>query len=172
VLTTTEHPAPIDSRPDTLIHSLRVGHFMVTMIQEGMRRAIEHDLSKTLPPEVEHFDRMTPRLAGMAYGSDEYMASLAELRPALVHHYNHNRHHPEHHADGVDGMTLIDLIEMLADWRASTERMGGTGDLRRSIEHNTDRFKLSPQLVNILISTAEHFGMIPPLGEEANHEQP
>ena len=157
-----EPPAPIDSRPATLLHSLRVGAFMVDILQEGMRRAVQHDLSKTEPPEVELFDRMTPRLSSMAYGSPEYAASLAELKPALDHHYAHNRHHPEHFDQGVNGMTLIDLVEMVADWRASTERMGGTGDLRKSIAINMERFGITPQLAGILVNTAVHFGWIEP----------
>jgi hypothetical protein len=33
----------------------------------------------------------------------------------LKHHYAHNRHHPEFFGeDGVDGMSLVDVIEMPA----------------------------------------------------------
>lgn len=164
----TEHLQPTavtDSRPATLLHSLRVGDLMVDMLQEGMRRAVRHDLSKTQPPEVDLFDRMTPRLATMTYGSPEYMASLAELKPALDHHYAVNAHHPEHRPNGVNGMTLVDLLEMIADWKAATERMGGTGDLRKSVAFNKDRFGITDQLAEILLNTAEHFGWIPPVGE-------
>lgn len=155
-------PAPIDSRPATLLHALRVGALMVDMLSEGMRRSVEHDLSKTEPPEVELFDVMTPRLATLVYGSPEYAASLAELKPALDHHYAHNPHHPEHHERGVNGMTLVDLMEMIADWKASTERMGGTGDLRKSVRINMERFGIGDQLAEILLNTAEHFGWIEP----------
>lgn len=156
-------PAPIDSRPATLLHSLRVGALMVDMLGEGMRRAVEHDLSKTEPPEVELFDKMTPRLATLTYGSPEYAASLAELKPALDHHYAVSRHHPEHFGDrGINGMTLVDLMELIADWKASTERMGGTGDLRKSVRINMARFGISDQLAEILLNTAEHFGWIEP----------
>lgn len=155
-------PAPVDSRPATLLHSLRVGALMVDMLGEGMRRAVEHDLSKTEPPEVELFDKMTPRLASLVYGTPAYAASLAELGPALDHHYGHNPHHPEHHARGVNGMTLVDLMEMIADWKASTERMGGTGDLRKSVRINMERFGITDQLAEILLNTAEHFGWIEP----------
>lgn len=162
----TQAAEVIDSRPATLFHALRVGHFMVDAIQELARRSVQHDYSKTQPPEVEGFDRATAKLSSMAYGSPEYDASRAELAPTLAHHYAHNRHHPEHFGErGINGMTLVDLIEMLADWRASTERMGGTGDLRESIRINAKRFNIEPQLVKILINTAEHFGWIPVVGE-------
>lgn len=58
----------------------------------------------------------------------------------------------------VNGMSLFDVIEMLMDWKAATERMQDGGDIRASLVHNTDRFKLSPQLVNILSNTIREMG--------------
>jgi len=148
-----------DSTADTLRHSRRVGELMGRPIVELVQRSTQHDLSKTETPELELFDEHTPALRGLTYGSDEYAASLEALRPALEHHYAHNPHHPEHHADGVRGMTLVDLVEMLADWRAATERHD-TGDLGRSLEINAARFHISPQLQQILRNTAEHYGWL------------
>jgi hypothetical protein len=59
---------------------------------------------------------------------------------------------------GIDGMSLIDVVEMLVDWKAATERMKGGGDIHRSLELNTTRFNLSPQLVSILANTIEEMG--------------
>jgi hypothetical protein len=162
-----DNPTGYDSRPDTLKHSLRVGTLITQLIGQLLGRVTTHDLSKTEPPEVDYFDRLSPRLAGMRYTvggqlNPEYQASLAELAPALEHHYAHNRHHPEFHESGIDGMTLVDLVEMLADWKASTERTLD-GDLRASIITNTIRFGLSDQLASILLNTAEHLGWIEPI---------
>jgi len=44
------------------------------------------------------------------------------MKPALEHHYALYRHHPEHFQNGIDDMNLIDLVEMFADWKASSER--------------------------------------------------
>jgi hypothetical protein len=151
----------IDSRPGNLLHSLRVGALMVPMIQELAARSVNHDLSKTRPPEVDAFDRAPRQLSEMRYGSDEYNQSLALLGPALEHHYAVERHHPQHFPNGVNGMTLVDLIEMLADWKAAGERMADGGDLARSIRVGTDRFGLTEQLAEILVNTAVHFGMMP-----------
>lgn len=74
----------------------------------------------------------------------------------LRHHYAHNRHHPEHFPDGVNGMTLVDLIEMLADWKAATER-GRDVDLARTLQMNCERFGITAQLVDILVNTAHHY---------------
>lgn len=150
-----------DSTADTLSHSRRVGELMGEPIVELVQRSTQHDLSKTQDPERAGFDEHTQRLSGLTYGSPEYAASLADLRPTLEHHYAHNRHHPEHFADGIDGMTLVDLIEMLADWKASTERVAD-GRLSRSLEINAERFGISPQLAEILRNTAERYGWMQP----------
>jgi hypothetical protein len=119
---------------------------------ELMRRQFTHDRSKLQHPEVSAFTEMTPKLAASTYGSEEYKQMLAEMKPALDHHYSHNRHHPEFFAEGVDNMNLFDLIEMLLDWYAASQRHND-GDIYRSIEINAKRFSLSPQLVKILTNT-------------------
>jgi hypothetical protein len=57
---------------------------------------VVHDASKWSPEEWPAFEEATPKLAGMTYGSDEYKAALASIKPALKHHYAENSHHPEH----------------------------------------------------------------------------
>lgn len=148
-----------DSRADTLIHSQRVGELMVAIVKELLDRSTCHDRSKTLPPEVEVFDEYTPKLKTSTYGSDEYKSFLAGMGDGLRHHYASNRHHPEHFIDGANGMTLVDVAEMLADWKAATERHAD-GDLARSLEIQRERFGLSDQLVAILRNTAASFGWL------------
>jgi Family of unknown function (DUF5662) len=148
-----------DSRPDTIEHAWRVRMLLAPLIEELDERSRIHDASKTHPPELEVFDEYTPKLRHSTYGSDEYMDFLAGMQEGLEHHYANNRHHPEHHEDGIDGMTLIDLVEMLADWKAATERHED-GNLERSLKINKDRFGMSSQLVSILESTARHFGWL------------
>lgn len=149
--------APYDSRPETLIHSQRVGELMVQLVKQALDRSTCHDRSKTLPPEVDVFDEFTPKLKASTYGTAQYRGFLAAMGEGLSHHYANNRHHPEHFENGVNDMTLVDLIEMLADWKAATERHDD-GSLARSLEINRQRFGLSDQLVDILRNTATHFG--------------
>lgn len=150
-----------NSTADTLKHSLRVGALMGEAIGELVERSTQHDLSKTQPPELEIFNEFTPKLKHSTYGSEEYKGFLVSMGEALKHHYAHNRHHPEHFGPmGVAGMTLVDLIEMLADWKAATERHDD-GDLAKSLEIQRERFGISPQLAQILRNTAAHFGWIP-----------
>lgn len=146
-----------DSRPETLVHSQRVGELMIEVVKEALDRSTCHDRSKTEAPEVEVFDEFTPKLKTSTYGSDEYKGFLEAMGEGLQHHYATNRHHPEHFENGVEGMTLVDLIEMLADWKAATERHAN-GDLATSLAIQQGRFGLSNQLYGILRNTAEHFG--------------
>jgi hypothetical protein len=156
---TSDRADQFDSRPATLFHSQRVGELMVQVVKETLDRSTCHDRSKTEPPEVEVFDEFTPKLKNSTYGSAEYKGFLEAMGDGLKHHYANNRHHPEHFANGVNDMTLVDLIEMLADWKAATERHDD-GDLAKSLEIQRERFGISDQLVAILRNTAEHFGWL------------
>jgi Family of unknown function (DUF5662) len=152
-------PGRYDSRADTLLHSQRVGELIGAVVKDLLGRASCHDRSKTQPPEVEVFDEFTPQLKTLTYGSDEYAASLTAMGGGLAHHYAVNRHHPEHFPDGIAGMTLVDVVEMLADWKAATERVRD-GDLGRSLDIQQDRFSISADLTAILRNTAEHLGWL------------
>jgi hypothetical protein len=79
------------------------------------------------------------------------------LPRGLAHHYAHNRHHPEHYPDGLEGMNLFDLLEMLVDWMAAVQRHDD-GDIQKSLKINGDRFGMSPQLQKIFANTVEYFG--------------
>ena len=53
---------------------------------------------------------------------------------------------------GLDGMSLMDIIEMLCDWQAATLRHAD-GDILKSIEINQKRFKYSDEMKQILLNT-------------------
>ncbi len=145
-----------DSRPDTREHIATVRRFLGRMVDDLTRRQHEHDASKLVSPEVEAFDEFTPKLKGSTYGSEEYKDFLAAMGPALAHHYAHNSHHPEHFPDGIKGMSLLDVLEMLCDWKAATLRHAD-GDIRRSIEINQKRFGYSDELKALLLNTLSLF---------------
>lgn len=197
-----------DSTAETEAHIVQVQDNMRDILKNLDQRAIVHDRSKLLPPEKEMFDEVTGKLRGLTYGSEEYKQSLADLKPALDHHYAHNSHHPEHYKwrcfccnsqfsqnqwekapqgpndsgkrycpkcssqgliyetqldednrNGYRGMSLFDVIEMLADWYAATKRHAD-GDLAKSIEINAKRFGYGDDLKGILQNTARELGWI------------
>lgn len=141
-----------NSKADTLEHIKKVNGYLIDASTELLRRAKIHDDSKLESPEKELFEVLTPKLAGLTYGSDEYKQSLDDLKPALDHHYENNSHHPQYYENGIDGMNLFDIIEMFYDWKAAGERTK-EGNMLKSIEINKDRFKMSEQLVNIFNNT-------------------
>lgn len=59
---------------------------------------------------------------------------------------------------GINGMTLLDLLEMVADWKAAIDRSGGTGSVLKSIELNRKRFNISDQLADVLANTVRTAG--------------
>ena len=143
---------------ETQKHIDNVRRYIFKVISSLHLRGLDHDKSKREEPEFSIFTKVTPKLAKMTYGSEEYKESLKELGPALDHHYANNRHHPEFFRifsdskDMISHMNLIDLIEMFCDWRAATMRHDD-GNFARSIEINAERFNLSDQLKNLFINT-------------------
>src|SRR5690606_25942790 len=124
-----------DSKADTLLHIKRVNQLLTEAASELIRRANINDDSKLEIPEKELFDEFTPKLKDCTYGSDEYKEYLKGLKVALDHHYANNSHHPEFYSNGVNGMDLLDIIEMFFDWKAASERHAD-GDIMKSIEIN------------------------------------
>jgi hypothetical protein len=157
----TEPHTPSYEELDTLLqtreHIDLIRLFLREFAVELLKRGETHDRSKLVPPEVDTFTKYTARLKGMTYGSEEYTQCLKDMAPALKHHYAHNRHHPEFYPQGIEGMTLVDLLEMFIDWKASVRRHAD-GDLSKSIDHNEKRFNMSPQLVAIFRNTLKEFG--------------
>lgn len=146
---------PYDSTKDTITHIQNVRSKILKVIGDLMSRAFVHDASKLEPPEKEYYDKFTPMLWGLEYGSDAYRNVLRKMQPGIDHHYSVSRHHPEYFPDGIDGMNLVDILEMLLDWKAASERHK-TGDILKSIDINVERFKISPQLAQILKNTATY----------------
>jgi len=150
-----ERSAVYDSRQDTIDHINRVSELLELCRVNLMNRAWIHDKSKLESPEKEGFDACVPKLKNLTYGSPEYLECLKEMQPTLEHHYRHNPHHPEYWKNGIEDMSLFDILEMLMDWKAATERMANGGDIWKSISFNQGRFAMQSQLMRILQNTAK-----------------
>jgi hypothetical protein len=151
---TTDTLAKHDS--ETLKHINEVRGNLWKLIHEIDQRGQEHDASKFQEPERTIYADALPELGKTEYGSPEYQKLLEMTKPAIEHHWANNRHHPEHWPNGLEDMDLIDLLEMIADWTAATKR-NKNGNIHKSITFNTDRYKISPQLVKILTNTVERY---------------
>jgi len=143
-----------DWRFKTLRHMETVRNHIGAVVEELLRRACDHDQTKLENPEAGTFEVYTAKLRGSTYGSDEYKQFLKEMQPALDHHYATYCHHPEHFPEGIREMNLIDLIEMVCDWKAASMRHKD-GDIQKNIALNQKRFGYSDELATILASTVD-----------------
>lgn len=152
---------PYDSSVETLKHVHLVRAYLNEITKNFSDRIACHDNSKFESPEKEAFDSLGPpeEMASLTYGSEEYKARLRSIKPAIQHHYAANDHHPEHFESGINGMSLMGLLEMMADWRAAGKRHAD-GSLAKSFAHNKERFKIEPQLQQILENTAKELGWL------------
>lgn len=146
---------PYDSTEDTTQHIALVGDLLDEVCAELAVRRQVHDESKLIEPEKSGFDVIRPRLDRDDIESDAYKATLQEFDAVLRHHYDHNRHHPEHFADGIAGMTLWDVVEMLCDWAAASQRKPGG---RVNLQWAANRFAIERQLLRILENTVKEMG--------------
>lgn len=142
---------------ETLAHIRRVQQLLNGCIGNLLARGERHDASKLASPEVEVFTEFTPKLKNSTYGSDEYKSFLAQMKPALDHHYANNDHHPEFWPGGIWDMSLLSVLEMLCDWKAASERHSD-GSIMRSIDINIERFQIPNGMRSFLKNTVVELG--------------
>lgn len=148
-----------DSTADTNAHIATVRALLHDIVYELQQRARDHDASKLIEPEKSMFDEFSPKLKQLGYGSEEYKQVLTQMGEALKHHYAANRHHPEHFQRGVGDMNLLDVLEMIADWKAAALRVKD-GDLNHSLKINRGRFQISPEVYRLIHNTARDLGWL------------
>jgi hypothetical protein len=141
-----------DSTRDTIDHIRKVQARLEQVMRNLEQRTTNHDASKLSAPEKAGYDKLTIALKDVVYGTDEYRAALDEAKPVIDHHYQVNTHHPEHYENGIVGMSLLDIIEMVCDWKGASERTK-QGSIAQSLVHNKTRFGIGDQLAAILENT-------------------
>lgn len=116
-----------------------------------IRRAENHDKSKLEEPELSMWKAMDkePRYE---YGTSEYENKLKRYKKLFDHHYKHNRHHPEHFQFGISDMTLVDLMELLADWMGYKDIVT-VSDAIKVCEQQMKRYKFPEELRSIFTNT-------------------
>ena len=140
-----------DSRADTFAHIHHVRDNIGVFVAEMLRRGRSHDASKLSDVEKPRLDEVLPMLEGVAYGSPAWDDVVNQAADALAHHYRHNTHHPEHYGnDGVAGMDLFDLVEMVCDWMAAARRNPADGV---KVAYNVQKFGIERQLAAIIENT-------------------
>lgn len=147
-----------DSEPDTLGHIGKVQDLLEEFSDCLHERALAHDASKLEEPEKSAFDSIGRSRFAETYNNEEYKSALIALGDGLKHHYEVNTHHPEHWPNGINDMSLLDIIEMFCDWAVASKREDGS--LARSIESSRERYGVSDQLASIFENTRKELGWI------------
>lgn len=135
-----------------LDHKRKVGYYLQRVVSALFERAVLHDYSKFTPQEFPQYAAALPRFEKSAYGSEEYKVCCRAIKPAIEHHFRVNSHHPEHYPNGVNDMDLLDVVEMVCDWIAASQRVPG-GTLRLDLQR--ERFGIDDQLFGIIERTVE-----------------
>ena len=141
-------------------HRKRVFDLMAKISQDVMQRGNDHDLSKYDETELPTYARVIEEFEKCPYGSVGYWRAKDSLGDTVKHHHEKNRHHPEHFHNGIDGMNLVDLLEMLCDWKSATQNHPEhPGDMQNSIKIAIEKYKISPQLAQVLYNTMKDFDL-------------
>lgn len=138
-----------------LRHIMTVQALMRQVAHYLLERADRHDLSKLAPDELGGLIEIDRIADEKGLNSPEYMAALSG--GAIQLHRSRHSHHPEYHPDGVNDMSLVDLIEMVCDWKAAN-LLRGHPEWHKSIEMMAERLELSPYqtwLINLIAAALE-----------------
>ncbi len=139
-----------DCTKDVLRHKEIVEYWMRDFATRIRMRSEIHDDSKLNDPiEKAMFDQWTPELQKREFGTPEYKEALEGMGEGLKRHYATNRHHPEHYKNGINEMTLADIVEMVCDWMAAAQRKKTAINLNECAR----RWGLSEQLITIIANT-------------------
>jgi transposase len=141
-----------NSTKETLFHQSLVRGRMERVISALMYRAFRHDESKHEEPEKSAIDRVRPELKKLDYGSPEYRALKNEF---AQYHYKdpRNRHHLQHFENGIEGMNLVDVLEMVCDIRAS-----GDTSKDSDVRANIRKMDIPPIVQTLIINTLDDLG--------------
>lgn len=137
----------------TNLHIERVAGLLNYAAYEMYERAANHDKSKFEAPERQIFAQADLRFGYPEYGSPEHGKFMEFIEPATKSHYEKNRHHPEHFSNGIDGMNLFDVVEMVMDWIAASERTGSAHNVIKFLPRAKERFGISDQLYSVIENT-------------------
>jgi len=136
-------------------HKYLVVKHLSPIIEALVQRMMVHDDSKFDEDEFPEYVKAKEEFKQVQFGTEEYAKVREKYAAPINAHYKKNTHHPEHYPNGIEDMDLLDVIEMLVDWKAASMREKDGGDIQKSIQHSAERYKINPQLVKILENTAK-----------------
>ena len=137
---------------DVILHVSEVQENLEIVAGELKQRGFAHDRTKLQELEFDAFVSTRDRFKKSNYGTPEQEALIKEQKSAIDHHYKNNRHHTGYHKNGIDDMTLVDIIEMICDWRAAARR-NPDKKFKDTLEYAYKKYKIDDQLTKIIENT-------------------
>jgi hypothetical protein len=142
---------------DIIQHISEVQENMELFSSALQRRGTAHDRSKLGAFEFDAFVSTREAFKKANYGSPEYQACVDAIKPAVDHHYANNRHHTGYHPRGINDMTLVDIIEMICDWKAAARRSPDK-TFTETLDYAFQKYGINGQLQLILRNTFTAMG--------------
>ena len=142
---------------DTLRHISEVAENLSEMEADLRKRGFGHDRTKLEEFEFDAFVSTRPKFKKANYGTKEYKECTEAIKPAIDHHYSHNRHHTGYHEGGFEDMNLMDILEMLADWKAASRRSPDLS-FEDSLPRAFKKYKIPDNMQKHILSTIKYFG--------------
>lgn len=162
-------PSAVKTINNILDHKKKVKDRMLFLAKEIIKRAEEHDDSKLKPPEINWLIEMDKE-PKVEYGTPEYFEKIKKWDKFFKHHYKNNNHHPAHYNEqGVYGMTIVDLVEMMCDVISYIKELH-VYQASNIIKEQKERFDIDEGIAQILINTLNYYftwvGDLKPLSDE------
>lgn len=144
---------------DTLLHISEVKENLEIMASNLKQRGDAHDRTKLQELEFDAFVSTREAFKKANYGSPEYDECIRLTKPAVEHHYANNRHHVGFHKNGINDMNLMDVTEMVADWKAAARRSPDK-KLEDTLDYAKGKYKIDSQLFLIIKNTLMDLGWL------------
>lgn len=135
-----------------LRHQALVRKYLLNLAHQLQQRALLHDLSKFQLDEFAGIVEINQVAREHRIDSPEYKASIQA--EAVKLHWSRNPHHPEFYPGGIKDMSLLDLVEMVIDWRAASETYGRTS-FSESLRIQRERFMMTDEQYHFIQLIAE-----------------
>lgn len=136
-------------------HIMTVQSLVRRLAYQLMLRADTHDLSKFAPDEFGGMIEIDRIADEQGLNSPAYMEALSG--GAIQLHQSRHPHHPEYHSRGIEDMSLLDIVEMVCDWKAANQLRGHPA-WGESVQMMADRLNLSSEylfLINLIAKELE-----------------
>lgn len=150
---------------DTILHVSEVQENLEQISSDLRKRGFAHDRTKFQAFEFDSFVYNREKFKKANYGTPEYQECVELVKPAVEHHHHNNSHHTEFYDNGINGMNLMDLCEMIADWKAAARRSPDL-DLVDTLDYAYKKYGIGTQLGEIIANTLVRLGWIE---KEARH---